>query len=46
MPEDHILTLSARDQARLVRERSISSRELISAHLRRISVVNPVLHAA
>jgi amidase len=45
-PEDHILTLSARDQARLVRERRISSRELISAHLKQISVVNPVLHAA
>jgi amidase len=42
----NILTLSARDQAGLVRERTISSRELISAHLERISVVNPVLHAA
>ena len=46
MPENHILTLSAREQARLIRERRISSRELISTHLRRISVVNPVLHAA
>ena len=42
----HILTLSAREQARLVRERHISSRELISAHLERIAAINPVLHAA
>ncbi len=41
-----ILTLSAREQARLVRERHISSRELISAHLERIAAINPVLHAA
>lgn len=44
--EDCILHLSARQQARLVRERAISCAELISAHLERISVVNPVLHAA
>jgi len=41
-----MLTLSACEQARLIRERSISSRELISAHLERISAVNPLLHAA
>ena len=43
---DPILTLSAREQARLVRERQVSSRELISAHLERIAEVNPLLHAA
>ena len=38
--------LSARAQARLVRERHISSRELVAAHLERIAAVNPVLNAA
>jgi amidase len=42
----HILTLSAREQARLVRERRVSSRELIAAHLDRIAAVNPALNAA
>ena len=42
----HILTLSAGEQARLIRERRISSRELIAAHLERIAAINPVLHAA
>ena len=41
-----ILTLSAREQARLIRERQISSRELIGAHLDRIAAVNPLLNAA
>ena len=41
-----LLTLSAREQARLIRERRISSRELIQAHLDRIAAVNPVLNAA
>jgi amidase len=41
-----ILTLSARQQARLVRERRVSSRDLIGAHLQRIAAVNPVLNAA
>src|ERR1039458_4862065 len=45
-PQDPILTLSAVHQARLIRERSISSRELISAQLERIAGINPVLHAA
>jgi len=40
-----ILTLSARQQARLVRERQISSRELVAAHLERIAAVNPALNA-
>jgi amidase len=42
----HILALSAREQARLVRERRISSRELIAAQLDRIAAVNPALNAA
>jgi amidase len=42
----HTLTLSAREQARLVRERYIASRELIAAHLEHIAAINPVLHAA
>jgi len=41
-----VLALSAIEQARLIRERAISSHELVSAHLERISAVNPVLHAA
>ena len=41
-----ILTLSAREQARLVRQRQISSRELIGAHIDRIAAVNPALNAA
>jgi amidase len=40
-----ILTLSAREQARLVRERHISSRELIAGHLERIATINPALNA-
>ena len=43
---DPIPALSAREQARLIRERHISSRELISAHLERIAAINPVLDAA
>ena len=42
----HVLALSAIEQARLVREGTISSRELIAAHLKQIFAVNPVLHAA
>jgi amidase len=45
-PGERVVTLSAREQARLVRERAISSRELISAHLERIAAINPVLNAA
>jgi amidase len=41
-----VLTLSACEQARLVREHRISSRELIAAHLERIAGVNPLLNAA
>jgi amidase len=41
-----VLTLSARQQARLISERRISSRELIQAHLDRIAAINPALNAA
>jgi amidase len=40
-----MLSLSARRQARLVRDREISSRELIAAHLAQIAAVNPALNA-
>jgi amidase len=40
-----ILSLSAAGQARMVRERRIGSRELVSAHLERIERVNPRLGA-
>jgi amidase len=41
-----ILALSGTQQARLIRERAISSAELIAAHLARIDEVNPALNAA
>ena len=41
-----ILSLSATGQARLIRERLISSEELIQAHLDRIAQVNPAINAA
>ena len=40
------LSLSATQQARLIRSREISSRELIQAHLDQIARVNPAIHAA
>jgi len=40
------LPLSATQQARLIRERRISSVELIQAHLDQIAKVNPRIHAA
>lgn len=46
IPAGSVLSLSACEQARLIRERAISSRELISAHLDRIAAINPVLNAA
>ena len=46
MKFDPTLTLSAREQARLIRERQISSRELIAAHLEQIAAVNPALNTA
>lgn len=45
MPHDRILTLSALEQAGLICERALSSRELIAAHLDRIAAVNPLLNA-
>ena len=40
-----VCALTAREQARLVRERELSARELVQAHLDRIEAVNPVLNA-
>jgi amidase len=41
-----VLSLSGTQQARLIRERAISSVELVNAHLARIAEVNPKLNAA
>src|SRR5271166_808018 len=41
-----VLSLSATKQAKLIRERKISSEELIEAHLERIAEINPALNAA
>ena len=41
-----IVSLSAVEQARWIRERLISARDLINAHLERIAQVNPALNAA
>jgi len=41
-----LITYSATRQARLIRERRISSRELVAAHLERIAAINPKLNAA
>ncbi len=43
---DEILRLSATQQARLVRQRTVSASELVQAHLERIDAVNPRIHAA
>src|ERR1019366_7056365 len=40
-----ILAFSATHQARLVRQRAVSSVELVHAHLARIATVNPRIHA-
>lgn len=42
---NEILALSGTQQARLIREKKISSAELIAAHLARIEEVNPSLNA-
>jgi amidase len=42
---NNILSLSGVEQARLVRARDLSSRELVQAHLDRIGQVNPSLNA-
>ncbi len=41
-----LTTYSATQQARLIRERRISSRELVAAHLERIAQINPQINAA
>jgi amidase len=41
-----VLSLSATQQARLIRQREISSQELVQAHLDQIRKVNPAIHAA
>src|SRR5271165_465775 len=41
-----VLSLSATQQAKLIRERKISSEELIEAYLVRIAEINPALNAA
>jgi len=43
---DDIVTYSATRQARLIRERRVSSRELVAAHLDRIAAINPKINAA
>ena len=42
---NHLLELSATQLARLIRERQVSSAEVVEAHLRRVRAVNPVLRA-
>jgi amidase len=44
-PATGLCALSAREQARLVRTREVSSRELVQAHLDRIAAVDPLLNA-
>jgi len=46
MSEAEVLELSATRQAQFVRERRVSSRELVQAHLDQISRVNPRINAA
>ena len=41
-----LTTYSATQQARLIRERRVSSRELVTAHLERIAQINPKINAA
>jgi amidase len=43
---DEILALSATEQAALIRNRKVSSVELVQAHLGRVSAVNPTINAA
>ncbi len=40
-----ILSFSATRQAQLVRQRQVSSRELVAAHLEQIAIVEPRIHA-
>jgi amidase len=41
-----LISLSATQQARLIRQRQVSSLELVQAHLDQIQKVNPAIHAA
>jgi len=43
---NELTTYSATQQARLIRERRVSSRELVAAHLERIAAINPSINAA
>jgi amidase len=40
-----LVTYSATEQARLIRERRVSSRELVTAHLDRIAAIDPKINA-
>jgi amidase len=42
---NELTAYSATQQARLIRERRVSSRELVAAHLERIAVINPKINA-
>ena len=42
---DDLTFQSAKSLARAIREKSVSAREVVEAHLRRIEEVNPVLNA-
>jgi amidase len=44
-PASDICALSAREMAKLIRARSLSARETVEAHLRRIEQVNPGVNA-
>ena len=43
---NELLALSATEQAALIRQRKVSSLELVQAHLKQIAAVNPVINAA
>ena len=43
---NELTSYSATEQARLIRERRVSSRELVAAHLERIAAINPKINAA
>src|SRR6185369_17644045 len=45
-PMNELLRISATQQARLIREREITSLELVETHLARIAEVNPHINAA
>jgi len=46
MAMTELITCSATQQARLIREGRVTSRELVTAHLERIAAVNPKINAA